>query len=143
MEKIFPKYYIAYFGLCNSFDNGCLFFQNFLSCGFIGTPCSNAARVCGRVVVRMIMVGLETCPSLYNFYQATWDLEPLRKLPDRRKKDKSCQRWRKALARFTMTPYQDPRRVCEEDWEGGGDGAQCQQSYEGDGACHYLLWDHV
>ena len=29
VEKIFPKYDIAYFGLCNSFDNGCLFFQNF------------------------------------------------------------------------------------------------------------------
>ena len=29
MGKIFPKYYIAYFWLCNSFDNGCLFFQNF------------------------------------------------------------------------------------------------------------------
>ena len=29
MGKIFPKYYIAYFELCNSFDNGCLFFQNF------------------------------------------------------------------------------------------------------------------
>ena len=38
MGKIFPKHYIAYFGLCNSFDNGCLFFQK---CGFIGTPCKS------------------------------------------------------------------------------------------------------
>ena len=81
---------------------------------------SNAARVCVRVVVRMIVVGWG-CPSLYNFYQATRELEPLKKLPARR-------RWRKALARFTMTPYQDPGRVCEEDWEGGGDGAQRQHT---------------
>jgi len=27
--KKFPKYYEACFGLCNFFDNGCLFFQNF------------------------------------------------------------------------------------------------------------------
>ena len=27
--KKIPKYYEAYFGLCNFFDNGCLFFQNF------------------------------------------------------------------------------------------------------------------
>ena len=38
--KKIPKWFEAYFGLCNFFDNGCLFFQNFLSCGFIGTPCS-------------------------------------------------------------------------------------------------------
>ena len=37
--KKFPKYYEAYFGLCNFLYNGCLFFQNFLSCSFIGTPC--------------------------------------------------------------------------------------------------------
>ena len=36
---IFPKFCIVYFGLCNFYDNGGLFFQNFLSCGFIGTPC--------------------------------------------------------------------------------------------------------
>ena len=30
MGKISPKYYIAYFELCNSFDNGCLFFSEFL-----------------------------------------------------------------------------------------------------------------
>ena len=39
ISYIFPKYCIAYFGLCNFFYNGCLIFQNFLSCGFIGTPC--------------------------------------------------------------------------------------------------------
>ena len=35
---------MAYFGLCNSFDNGCLVFHNFLSCGFIGTPCRNTGK---------------------------------------------------------------------------------------------------
>ena len=50
------------------------------------------------------------------------------KLPVPRKKNEAYQRWRKALARFTMTPYQDPGWVCEEDWKEGGDSAQRQES---------------
>ena len=75
------------------------------------------------VVVRMIgdlLKPLQFLPSL--------NLEPVRKLPVPRKKNEAYQRWRKALARFTMTPYQNPGWVCAEDWEGGGDGAQRQQS---------------
>ena len=47
MGKIFPKYYIAYLELCNSFDNGCLFFRISNHAVLLGRPVGIGAGIVG------------------------------------------------------------------------------------------------
>ena len=99
MGKIFPKYYIAYFGLCNSFDNGCLFFRISNHAVLLGRPVSYQCSLIVHwfswleAVARLSMPQLKICTyNVHGFYDARErsGLEQIVKLMKEQQPDVLC-----------------------------------------------------